>query len=150
VPGDELLDDVIALLGKSEDCRISVSPDFAAIRLNRMPLQQVFFNLIGNAIKHHDKAEKHIAVSVQDDGESYLFTVADDGPGIPKQYAGKVFEMFQTLRPRDQVEGSGMGLAIVRKHVVAMGGHIDLVSQEGQGCAFRVSWPKQPKRVAAA
>lgn len=50
--------------------------------------------------------------------------------------------MFQTLKPRDRVEGSGMGLAIVRKHIELLGGTITLDSAEGEGCTFSFTWPK--------
>jgi signal transduction histidine kinase len=68
--------------------------------------------------------------------------VKDDGPGIPEQFHEQIFKMFQTLRPRDQVEGSGMGLALVRKHVDLRGGRLTVDSGEGRGSTFRFTWPK--------
>jgi signal transduction histidine kinase len=73
----------------------------------------------------------------------YIFTVKDDGPGIPPQYHQRVFEMFQTLKPRDQREGSGMGLAIVRKILLTRGCNITLKSDIGQGAEFQFTWPKE-------
>jgi signal transduction histidine kinase len=145
VTGDQLMNDILLLLGPPAGCAIQVSPNFAGIRVPRMPLQQVLFNLVSNAIKHHDKEEKHIAVTVEDVGAFYLFAVTDDGPGIPPQYHDRVFEIFQTLKPRDQVEGSGMGLAVVRKNVESAGGTIGLASAEGEGSTFRFTWPKGPQ-----
>jgi len=66
--------------------------------------------------------------------------VIDDGPGISAQFHHKVFEMFQTLRPRDEVEGSGLGLSLVKKTVESLGGEI-LLESAGRGCCFRFSWP---------
>jgi hypothetical protein len=145
VSGDQLMHDILILLGPPTGCAIEVSPDFADIRVPRMPLQQVLINLVGNAIKHHDKDEKHIAVTVEDAGTFYTFSVKDDGPGIPPRYHDQVFKMFQTLKPRDQVEGSGMGLAVVRRNVEFVGGTIDLESAEGEGSTFRFTWPKAPQ-----
>jgi signal transduction histidine kinase len=108
-----------------------------------MPLQQILINLISNAIKHHDKKEGRIEVSVQDLGAMFRFSVKDDGPGIPEQYHEQIFGMFQTLKPRDQVEGSGMGLAMVRKHVDVAGGVLTLESDVGEGSTFSFTWPKQ-------
>jgi signal transduction histidine kinase len=108
-----------------------------------MPLQQILMNLIGNAIKHHDRSEGHIEVTLEDCGAHYLFAVKDDGPGIPSQFHAQVFKLFETLKPRDQVEGSGMGLAIVRKNVEACGGKLDLESSAGNGSTFRFTLPKQ-------
>ncbi len=110
-----------------------------------MPIQQILFNLIGNAIKHHDKKTGCVEVSVEELGNNLQFTVRDDGPGIPSQFHDQIFHMFQTLKPRDQVEGSGMGLAMMRKHIEIAGGKITLESAEGQGCTFRFTWPKQQK-----
>jgi len=144
IPGDVLISDVLALLPTS-NFTIAVSPCLSDFRLNRMPLQQVLSNLIGNAIKHHDKSEGHIEVTVDERRESYEFAVHDDGPGIPHQFHEQIFNMFQTLRPRDQVEGSGMGLALSRKTVELFGGELRVESAEGQGCTFRFTWPKDQR-----
>jgi signal transduction histidine kinase len=112
-----------------------------------MPLQQILMNLINNAIKHHDKRNGTIEIMVEDNDTDYVFAVKDDGPGIPEQFHDRIFKIFQTLKPRDQVEGSGMGLAMVKKNVEVLGGTISLESSEGQGSIFRFTWPKQqPKR----
>jgi signal transduction histidine kinase len=70
------------------------------------------------------------------------FRVADDGPGIGSEYQSRVFGLFQTLRPRDEVEGSGMGLALVKKLVEARGGRIWLASAPPRrGATFHFTWP---------
>ena len=150
IPGDQLMDEVLALLSP-ENFALTVSPGFKSIQVCRMPLQQILTNLIGNAIKHHDKKEGSIEVSVEDCGGHYDFAVTDDGPGIAPRFHEQIFQMFQTLRPRDQVEGSGIGLALVRKHINVFGGTLELKSAEGQGSTFRFTWPKQQrlKREAA-
>jgi two-component system sensor kinase FixL len=145
VTGDQLINEILLLLGPPAGCVIEVSPGFTGIRLPRMPLQQVLINLVGNAIKHHDKDQKHIAVTVEDAGAFHAIAVTDDGPGIAPQYQDQVFKMFQTLKPRDRVEGSGMGLAVVRRIVELAGGTIELASAEGEGSTFRFTWPKQPQ-----
>jgi signal transduction histidine kinase/CheY-like chemotaxis protein len=143
VGGDELLDDVLSLLQIPGSCVVNVSPRFADIRVCRMPLQQLLMNLIGNAIKHHDKQAPQIVVTVEDLEDTLSLAVRDDGPGIPAQFHDQIFKMFQTLKPRDQVEGSGMGLAIVRKHLENFNGTLSLESAEGLGSTFRFTWPKQ-------
>ena len=100
-------------------------------------------NLLGNAVKHHDRSVGLVAVSARDRGAHVEFVVSDDGPGIPAQFHEKVFRMFQTLRPRDAVEGSGMGLALVKKLVETAGGTLMLES-DGRGAAARFTWPKKP------
>lgn len=142
VKGGELLENIIELL--SPDAGFSVLSDsgFAEIEVMRMPLQQVLMNLVGNAMEHHHKKTGTIKIGLEDMGPVYEFTVEDDGPGIPAQFHGKIFEMFRTLRPRDQVEGSGMGLAMVRKNVEMFGGIVTVLSGPGQGSRFRFTWPK--------
>lgn len=143
ISGEVLMNDVALLLSLPNDFSINIKPEFKQLKFNRMPLQHILLNLISNAIKHHDKKSGKIDLDVEDIGDNYKFTVKDDGPGIPKQYHEKIFKMFQTLKPRDRVEGSGMGLAMVRKHIELLGGTISLESDQEQGCTFSFIWPKQ-------
>ena len=101
----------------------------------------MFRNLINNAIKHHNKPDGAITITYQLLNNQYEFTVQDDGPGIAPEHQQRVFEMFQTLKPRDEVEGSGIGLAIVKKSVINLGGTITLESDGCHGCTFRFTWP---------
>ena len=107
-----------------------------------MPLRLILLNLVSNAIKHHDKAIGLIEISVEEKADEYLIYVQDDGPGIDAEYHKKIFKMFQTLQPRDRVEGSGMGLAIAKKHIELYGGSITVNSSEGGGSCFMLSLPK--------
>jgi len=110
------------------------------------PFEQVLRNLISNAIKHHDRDQGFIQINCKDINEYfYEFSVIDDGPGIPAQFQQRIFGMFQTLKPRDELEGSGMGLALIKKIVEAYGGKINLIS-EGRGSCFSFTWPKHIKR----
>lgn len=110
------------------------------------PFEQVLRNLFSNAIKHHDRDEGVIRVGCTIlPNQFYQFSVCDDGPGIPEKFQQRVFGMFQTLKPRDELEGSGMGLALIKKIVSTYGGNIHLVS-EGRGCCFYFSWPQHIKK----
>lgn len=111
------------------------------------PVEQVFSNLISNAIKHHDKLNGVIRISVKEvNGDWYEFSVFDDGPGINPQFHQRIFNMFQTLKPRDEVEGSGMGLALVKKIIEQYGGQVGIDS-EFRGSRFYFTWPKSIKRA---
>jgi signal transduction histidine kinase len=111
----------------------------------RVPLETVFRNLLGNALKHHDRPQTgQVSVSATEQATVVEFTITDDGPGIDPEFHERIFQMFQTLKPRDQIEGSGMGLAIVKKLVENYGGTVQVESSVGQGATFRFTWPKAP------
>ena len=108
-------------------------------------LEQVLRNLINNAIKHHDKQNGEVVLSGKRAGDFVEFVVRDDGPGIPPQFHEKIFQLFQTLRRRDEVEGSGMGLALVKKLVEQQNSCITVHSEgNGAGAEFRFHWPTLP------
>ncbi len=137
----ELIDDVWSLTAAPPGYRIDVAGAMPTITTFRGPLEQVLRNLIGNAVKHHPGPQAHITVSAEAKDDHYLFSVADDGEGIPEQYRERVYQMFQTLKPRDDKEGSGMGLAIVSRIVAWQGGrvwHED--APNGRGTVFKFEW----------
>ena len=145
----ELLAETIELLGAPETMTIIIAPDMPTLESERTPLQQVFINLIGNAIKYSGREDATISIGVQPDGDRcYRFTVEDNGVGISPQYHDKVWEIFQVLAPRDKVEGTGIGLSVVRKLVETRGGRAWLESQPGQGTAFHFTWPKRPRTTS--
>ncbi|MCB9730304.1 MAG: PAS domain S-box protein [Deltaproteobacteria bacterium] len=128
---------------------VEVEASLPSVEAARGPLQQIFANLIGNALKHGAPTVRHIRISVDDAGEFWQLAVADDGPGIPAEHRERVFEMFHTLRPRDEVEGSGLGLSLVRRTVMSRGGSVSLAETEGGGCTVRVLWPKVARAVTS-
>ena len=142
-----LIADVSSMVDPPAGFMIATEGVMPSMRSAKAPLMQAFQNLIGNALKHHDHPEDgHIWIEVLEDGPMLEFAVADDGPGIPSKYRDRVFGMFQTLKPRDQIEGSGMGLAIVRKLVDRQGGRIWLDDgREKRGVTVRFTWPRNPK-----
>ena len=80
--------------------------------------------VVSNAVKHHDQASGHIHMHSFAVPAGIVIRVQDDGPGIAEKYRDRVFEAMTTLKPRDEVEGSGMGLAIVRKIAHTYGGDV--------------------------
>lgn len=138
-----LVRETVALVAPPKGVDVRIEGDFPTVVTARVPLELVVRNLVANAIKH-GRADGRVTVSARTVGGWAEFTVADDGPGIAEAYRERVFGMFQTLRPRDEVEGSGMGLAIVRKTVEARGGHVTLGEPPGGGASFRFTWPLKP------
>ena len=117
--------DLVQLLGPPEGQTIVVEGGLPVLRTPRAPLEQVFRNLLENAIKHHDRAQGNIVVSSRDIGDFLEFGVADDGPGIPAEFREQVFGMFQKAPSSDGAkEGAGIGLALVRQIVEREGGSV--------------------------
>lgn len=137
----ELLNNIFEMQATTKPMQLVLADDMPVLNCQKVPLELVFRNLISNAIKHHDKPQGTIRVSASQTTDGYAFTVQDDGPGIPPEHQERVFTMFQTLKPRDAVEGSGIGLAIVKKAVESVGGTVTLESDGQHGCTFRFTWP---------
>jgi signal transduction histidine kinase/CHASE3 domain sensor protein len=137
-----LLDEVIDSIDPPESFVITVGSNMPTLITKRLPLRQVFANLIGNAVKHHDRTDGQARIGVKDLGDRYEFSVADDGPGIAPEYHRKIFMIFQTLQARDVKESTGVGLSIVKRIVETEGGTIRLDSEEGAGATFYFTWHK--------
>jgi GAF domain-containing protein/CheY-like chemotaxis protein/two-component sensor histidine kinase len=142
VPVDKLLVEVIELSSAPAGARVEVAPGMPRLETERVPLQQVFMNLVNNGLKHAKKADPRLTVSVKDAGDMYEFSVSDDGPGIAPEYHERIWGIFQTLEPRDTVEGTGVGLSVVKKIVESKGGRVRVDSKEGAGATFSFTWPK--------
>ena len=140
---EELLTEAIDSLAPPPEVTVKVMPGMPTLITERLPLEQVFANLISNGIKHNQRPNGQVVISVQDQQDFYEFAVADNGPGIAPEFHEKVFLIFQTLEARDKVENTGVGLAIVKKIIEDKGGTISLISELGQGATFRFTWPKQ-------
>lgn len=132
--------EIFDLQGLREHFRLETD-SLPTITTHGTPLKQVLRNLIGNAAKHHDKGQGIIRVQARLRGGFYEFSVSDDGPGIPEQYHSRVFLMFHTLRPRDEVEGCGMGLTMAKKIVENYGGAIGLEAAKPRGTRVVFTWP---------
>ena len=134
--------DVHDLIGKPE-YQLNITDKLPAMLTAKSPFELVLRNLIQNAIKHHDRETGTIELSSWLDGDRYHFCVKDDGPGIPTEYHKRVFGLFQTLQSRDKVEGSGMGLALIRKVLISCNSDITIHSdpEQKRGTTFEFTWP---------
>jgi PAS domain S-box-containing protein len=140
-----LVREVIELLAPPSGVTIHVPPQMPTLNAERVPLQQVFLNLIGNAVKYTraERPDPVIRIDWRDAGNAFEFSVSDNGPGIEPEYHERIWGIFQTLAPRDKVEGTGIGLSVVRKIVESRDGSVSLESSPGQGAIFRFIWPKK-------
>lgn len=139
-----LVRDLAALLAPPPGFTIVAGSGLPVLDTPRAPLELVLRNLVGNAIRHHDRPQGKVRVEARRGGEFHEFIVADDGPGIPAEHHERIFGMFQQLRPRDEVGGTGMGLALVKRIVEVHGGRVWIVSGPGRGAEFHFTWPARP------
>lgn len=146
----ELVEQLVELVSPPEGFRVEVATELPEVKSFRAPLELVFRNLIANAIRHHDREDGRIEISSRIERDRVRFTVRDDGPGIDPVYHEKIFQMFQSLRPRDDHDSSGMGLALVKKIVESLGGTIEVESEPGEGATFSFTWPLEIEVVEEA
>jgi signal transduction histidine kinase len=135
--------EIFKSLPAAKSMRLEVSGEPASILTAKAPLDLVLRNLIDNAVKYHDRPDGTIFVRWQEEGSAILFEVADNGPGIAEQYHHLVFQPFQKLESYEQISGSGLGLATVKKTVEHFGCTISLHSpvHDGRGAKFCFNWP---------
>ena len=133
---------IFQLLDPPEGFVLNIPEPLPVLTTLSTPLEVIFRNLIGNAIKHHDNSEGIITITASERGSFYEFSVENDGPPIASQHHEQIFEMFKTLRPRDEVEGSGMGLSIIKRMLDYHGQKITITSGKERGVTFSFTWPK--------
>lgn len=139
-----LLDEVIACIETPPGFKVTAEADAVpALHAHKMLLQQVLSNIIGNAIKHHNRSEGQVTVTAIDSGQMMRFLVIDDGPGIDPSYHNSIFHMFRSFNSQGAVAGTGIGLSIVKKIVERQGGQVMICSAIGEGSTFSFTWPKQ-------
>ncbi|TQS43858.1 sensor histidine kinase [Cryptosporangium phraense] len=142
---DGVLDRALTSLGSTIDESDAViqSDPLPEVRGNAILLTQVFQNLIGNAIKFHGMAAPRVRITVEERDGVYEFACSDNGIGIEPQYAERVFVIFQRLHGKDQYDGTGIGLAMVRKIIEHHGGRIwlDTDGPATGGTTFRWTLP---------
>ncbi len=142
ISGKELREELTELLDVPKGINVQFSDRFDSLEVQRLPLQIILLNLISNAVRHHDKAYGKVWVDAEDTLDDFVISVEDNGPGIPEEYHSKIFEIFQTLKPRDEMESSGMGLALVKKHATLANAEISVESDGRSGSKFTLFWPK--------
>lgn len=139
---DQMAHEVIDLLAPPPNISIVIDNPLPTVVAERTRLQQLFQNLLSNAIKYMDKPEGVIRIGCVAAGDKWKLSVSDNGPGIEERHFEKIFQLFQTLAPRDRVESTGVGLALVKKIVEMYGGEVWVKSKVGEGSTFFFTLPR--------
>lgn len=122
------------------DATVTIGP-MPTIVADAMQLEQLFQNLIGNALKYRGEAAPAVSVTAAEERDGWHFQVKDNGIGIDPAYAERIFIIFQRLHGKEEYEGTGIGLAICKKIVDRHGGRIWVESSPGQGSTFHFILP---------
>ena len=133
---NDLVPEVVDIIAPPANIEIVYEGALPTITFEETRIRQVFQNLISNAVKYMDKPKGRISIGCADEATRWKFNVTDNGPGIEEKYYDKIFKIFQTLKPRDEYESTGIGLTIVKKIVELYGGKIWVESTVGQGTTF--------------
>jgi light-regulated signal transduction histidine kinase (bacteriophytochrome) len=141
---ERLVHEVIDLLAPPANITVTIANPLPTVMAEPTRIQQVFQNLLSNAIKYMDKPVGKIRIACSEEKAQWKFSVTDNGPGIKEQHFAKIFQLFQTLAPRDRVESSGVGLALVKKIVEMYGGRVWVESTVGEGSTFFFTFPRTP------
>ncbi len=115
--------------------------DDIVIKVPEIPFNVVMLNLVSNAIKHHDSGNAKIEIKAKRNERGCVVSVLDNGPGVEEKNRDRIFKLFETLKSRDEVEGSGMGLSVVKKIVEHYGGSVKVDANLPRGTKFIVNWP---------
>ena len=144
VPLGEVVDRVVQqweLRLRERSVELEVAPDLPTVQGDRHRLEQVMANLLDNAVKFMDQQPRpRVEVGWRDEGEAYVIYVRDNGIGIAPPYHDRIFDIFQRLE-EVQAEGTGVGLAIVKRIVEHHGGRVWVESERGQGATLYFSLP---------
>ena len=145
--------DVAAVIEHSlANLHVAVHETGAAVTYKNLPnvtgdevqIGQLFQNLLGNAIKFHGHEPPRIRIKAKPKGNTWLFSVKDNGIGIEEEYAKRIFTIFQRLHGKKDYPGSGIGLSICKKIVERHGGRIWVESETGKGATFYFTLPSTP------
>jgi PAS domain S-box-containing protein len=138
-----LVDDLSETFSSKKPVRFTLdgNPDLE-LETEKITLTQILQNLISNGVKYNDKPEVEITIGWEEKDTHFEFYVGDNGPGISPEFHEKIFVIFQTLQARDEVESTGVGLAIVKKILDEKRGVIRIESKMTEGTRFFFTWPK--------
>ncbi len=137
-----LINEIISALAPPDSIKITMDENLPVLHAGKISMVQIFQNLISNAISYMDKPLGLIHIGCVEEDSQWIFMVKDNGPGIEEKYFEKIFQIFQSLKSRDESESTGIGLAIVKKTIESYGGKVWVESVFGSGSIFYIAFPK--------
>lgn len=140
----DVFEEIIELLNINMDCEINLPEENIEMHANKVALEQIILNLVGNSLKYNDKEKIKIDIDCFEKDEFYHFKISDNGMGIAKNKLKHIFDLFATTGELDRngKKGNGIGLSTVQKLVIKLGGQINVESKIGQGTTFHFSIKK--------
>ena len=138
-----LITELIVQIAPPQNIEITIENELPIVICERILLMRVFQNLLNNAVRYMDKPQGQVRVGCVEEDSFWRFSVADNGLGIEERHFEKIFQLFQTLSPRDKNESVGIGLTIAKKIVELYEGRIWVESKLGEGSTFFFTLPKQ-------
>jgi len=139
----DLVNQIVFVLFPPKHIKIQVQDNLPTIHTHKLKLQQVFQNLITNAIKYLDKQDGHIEIGVNENENWHEFYVKDNGPGIPEKDQDRIFKLFEVTDNKSSKDSStGIGLNVMKMLVEEQGGKLRVESKEGEGSTFFFEWKK--------
>ena len=138
---NEIVENTIRIIDVPQNMEIVIAKKLPVRNSNRFRMQQLFQNLISNAIIHNDKTKGTVLIDFTEDDDFHTFSVRDNGPGISKKFRNKIFHLFESYSSDNK--STGIGLSIVKKIVEKYNGNIWIESEKGIGTTFFIKLPKE-------
>lgn len=142
---NQLLEEVVDLMNINYDCEINLPEQNVDLKCNRIALEQILLNLVGNSLKYNFKEKVIVSISCEEDDQDYTMTVSDNGMGISEDKLSGIFDLFSKTDSVDRNgnRGKGIGLSTVKKLIERLGGTISVTSEIQEGTTFVFTIPKK-------
>ncbi len=136
-----ILTDIAVSLDIPKEINVEIIKSLPVVRQKQSLIRCIFTELLRNAVKFRKQPKGIIEIDYKNAENTHIITIMDDGIGIEQKHYGRIFEIFQTLKPKDEEESPGIGLSLVRKSTQLIGGEIELESKINHGATFKLRIP---------
>jgi len=137
---NKVVQNIIEIIHIPKNITVTICNRLPSLQTDRFRMQQLFQNLISNAVNYCDKEKGIVEVASREENDGYIFSIKDNGSGIAQKYHNKIFELFQSFSKEEK--STGIGLSIVKRIVDNYNGAIWMESAVGVGTTFFIKLPK--------